>query len=241
MNPRVPVLLLAALLLGGCATKRDLRDLQTEIDSMRSSQLGMLERLEQQNAMMLDSLANQGLRMRGDVGNRLTAIERQLVQVQELAGQGQVQLSQMREQIRARESAMALPPTGPAPSGSPEEIYNSSVDALRRGSLSTARSGFEEFLRAYPQHPLASDAQFYVGESFEQAEDLPRALEAYGRVLELYPASAKAPAALFQAGLIEIERGNADRARTLLNQVVSAYPRSPEAEQAKERLGRLRQ
>ena len=237
---RATALILAALLLGGCATKRDLRDLQTEIDGMRASQAQMLEQIREQNAMILDSLANQGLRMRGDFGNRLTGIERQLVQVQELAGQGQNQLSQLREQIRSREVADAVPVGGAVPSGPPEEVYNASLDALRRGSLSTARSGFEEFLRAFPQHPLAADAQFYIGETYEQGQDLQRALEAYSRVLELYPASARAPSALYQAGLIEIERGNPDRARTLLNQLVSAYPRSPEAAQATEQLSRLR-
>jgi tol-pal system protein YbgF len=240
MRPRSLGAVLLLVLLAGCATKRDLRDLRTEVEALRSSQDAMLREIQRQNAMLMDSLSSQGTRMRGDMNNRLNAVERQLVQIQELTGQGQAQLAQMREQIRAREAAAAAGAFGgPTAAGSPDELFNTSLATLRRGSLATARSGFEEFLRTFPQHALAADAQFHIGETYQEAKDLPRALEAYARVLELYPASTTAPTALYRAGLIEVERGNRDRARTMFTQVTSAYPRSAEAPLAKEQLSKL--
>lgn len=241
MTPRHFAPLLLCALLAGCATKRDLRDLQDEVASMRNSQEAILREIQRQNAMLLDSVGTQTQRLRGDLGNQLVQIERQLVQIQELTGQGQRRLSEMREQMRAREEALVSGGSvdGGASAVSPEELYNTSLAAFRRGSFSTARTGFEEFLRAYPQHALAAEAQFHVGESYAESRDLPRALEAYGRVLERYPQSPRAPSALFRAGTIELERGNRDAARTMFNQLVTAYPRSPEAPQAREQLQRM--
>lgn len=237
-------LLLAAVLLpllGGCATKRDLRDLRVEIDSLRTGQAEAMRDIQRQNGQILDSLSAQNTRMRGDISNRFTDMDRQLVQIQELTGQGQRRLSELREQINRREEAGVAEgvAAAPQPTGSPEEVFNTALAALRRGSHTTARAGFEEVVRSHPEHALAAEAQFHIGESYQEGRDPTRAVEAYGRVLERYPNAPKAPTALYRTGIIELERGNRDRARTMLNQVVTAYPRSVEAPLAREQLQRL--
>lgn len=232
-------------LLGGCATKRDVRDLRTEIDALRAAQDSALREIQRQNRMMLDSLSGQGVRTRGDLANRLLAIERQLVQVQELTGQGQQRITELREELNARartleaQSSARADTTGAAPPGNPEELFNAALASLRRGSLVTARAGFEEFLRLHPQHRLAGEAQFYVGESHSEAKDVPQALQAYARVLESHPTSPKAPTALYRAGTLEAARGNRAEARTLFGRVVQSYPDSPEAGLARTELRRL--
>jgi tol-pal system protein YbgF len=242
MKPSVLVALALLPVLAGCATKRDLQNLRIEVDSLRQTQAMVLREIQQQNRQILDSLVAQNTRMRGDFANRFTEVDRQLVQIQELTGQSQRRLNELRDQVARRDEAFG-PANGTggsaAPAGAPDEMYNAALAALRRGSHSTARAGFEEFLRHHAQHQLASEAQFHIGESFQESRDLVRALEAYGRVLELYPNAPKAPTALYRAGTIEAERGNRDAARTMFNQVVTAYPRSVEAPLAREQVQRL--
>lgn len=237
---RLLVFAVAAGVLSGCATKRDLRDLGTEIDSLRMSQEAMMRDLQRQNAAILDSLSVKDVRLRGDLSNQLVQIERQLIQIMELTGQGQQALAEFRESLRAREAAIrtqpSMEPGGDA--GDPNELFATSQDALQRGSYTTARAGFEEFVRAFSQHPRAPEAQLFVGEAYERAEDVENAFQAYGRVLELYPNSTSAPTALYRAALIEFQRDSDDRARAMLNQIIAAYPRSPEATLARERLRR---
>ena len=173
-------------------------------------------------------------------------MEQQLVQIQELTGQGAQQIATLRDQVRAREEALRSQVDdgeGAAPSSSgasAQELYDASLASLRRNSFSTARVGFEELIRSYPRHALAADAQFQIGEAYAGAKDVPRALEAYARVGELYPASPRAASALYRSAVLELERGNRDRARTLFTQVTTAYPRSPEAAQAKDQIAKLR-
>jgi TolA-binding protein len=229
----------------GCATKRDMRDLREEMSAMRLAQEALLRDLQRQNSAIMDSLSTQDVRLRGDLTNQLLQMDRQLVQIQELTGQGQQQVSQLREAIRAREEAFRNNGDGSgqsaaSPAGDPEELFTTSQAALQRGSLTTARAGFQELVRAHPQHPRVPEALLAIGESFEQANEPVRALEAYARLLELHPNSTRAPTALFRAAMIEVGRNNRDAARTMLTQITAAYPRSPEAARATQELQRLR-
>jgi tol-pal system protein YbgF len=229
-------------ILGACATKSDIRDLRQDMEAQRAAQDAAIERLLRRTDLLLDSLGTQNTRIRGDLANRLVAIERQLVQIQELTGQGQQQLRDLRRQIDQRADDTRRAPEGeaaaPPPAGA-DELYEASVAALRRGSVSTARSGFEEFLRGNPQHRLAPDAQYQIGQAFEQANDAERAIQAYGRVVELYPTAPRAAAALLRIGQLEAERGNRAAARTRFDQVIRGYPRSGEADTARRELTRL--
>jgi tol-pal system protein YbgF len=131
-------------------------------------------------------------------------------------------------------------PARPRPSdGAPtaDEAYEAALGAYRRGSLTTAREGFQEFLRIAPSDPRAPDAQFYVGESYSRDPDA--AIAAYQRVVERWPSSPRASAALLRMAKLEIARGDRTQARAHLNQILRSYPRSDEAEEARTQLDRL--
>ena len=243
--------LLLPLLAGACvATKQDIQELQLDLAQQRAHQDSLFRALVGRTEAMLDSLSDQNVRMRGDVANRLLAIERQLVQIQELSGQNQAQLAGLRQQIEARAeearrqqeaAAQAREDSadGTGEEGDPGELYDAALQALRRGSVGTARAGFEEFLRTAPQHRLAPEAQYNIGQSYEQGRDPAGAIAAYGRVVELYPTSGRAPAALLRIGRLELARGNRTEARTRFNAIVQRYPRAPEATEARTELQRL--
>jgi tol-pal system protein YbgF len=253
MQRRLLVLALALPVLGGCATKRDLRDLGNEIEAMRAQQAQAMKELQQQNAAILDSMRIHDIRLRGDLSTQLVQVQRQLVQIQELTGQGQQTLAGLRQQLKDQEAALraamtastAQPsdsggvPAAGAVAGSPDDLLATARGAMQRGSYSTARLAYQEYIRSYPQNPKAAQAQLGIGETYEKSGDEAKALEAYQQVLQLYPNAAEAPTALFRAAMIEVERDRTRSARTLLNQLVTAYPDSPEAPEARAELKKL--
>lgn len=252
MNRRLLALALS-LPLAGCATKRDVRMLSSEVEALRASQQqtqqALVQEIRRQTALLMDSVSMKDVRLRGDLLNRIAALDRQLVQIQELTGQSQQTLATLRQEARQREeaaraAAAAADTMGGGaetpPAASADELYSTARDALQRGSLTTARAGFEEFVRSYPRDARAADAQLSVGETYEKGKDQAKALDAYQKVLELYPNSSRAPTALLRAAKIEQDRDNGDRARSMLNQLTTAYPKSPEATEAKKLLARKR-
>src|SRR5881397_3345158 len=194
-----------------------------------------------------------GCALKGDVRTDLVAVQQQLVQVQELTGQSQQRLSELRARIEERAQqpvppvdttgrpAGGGPPGGPSdnPGGpGPDQMYDLSLQQFRRGSLATARLGFREFLRLYPTHERAPDALFYLGETWG-GESADSAAAVYQQVVKTYPNSSRAPAALYKLGLLAEQRSDKAGARTYYARVIAGYPRSDEANLARDKLQRL--
>ena len=186
--------------------------------------------------------------VRGDMKTDLLAVQRSLVTIQELAGVSQRLLTEQRRRLddAARrpvpgvDTARSTVPLGPSgnPAGpGPGQVYEVSLQQLRRGSLVTARLGFREFLRMFPTHELAPDALFYVGESFADNPDSAGAV--YEQVVRNHANSPRAPSALYKLGLAAEQRGDPAAARTYYARVVAGYPRSDEANLARDKLQRL--
>jgi len=258
-----PTLLLALGLAAGCALKGDVRKVELQVEALRAERA----RAEAERAAQVDSLrallvtvqqalaAQQAylVQMRGDVRTDLVAVQQQLVQVQELTGQSQQRLSELRARIEERAQqpvppvdttgrpAGGGPPGGPSgnPGGpGPDQLYDLSLQQFRRGSLGTARLGFREFLRLYPTHERAPDALFYLGETWG-GESADSAAAVYQQVVKTYPNSSRAPAALYKLGLLAEQRSDKAAARTYYARVIAGYPRSDEANLARDKLQRL--
>ena len=258
-----PVALVAA---GACfATQSDVRVLQTDVQTLRAERARQDSVMQQRfDALMASlqvtndsvrSLANRVTRLQGDVRGDLFQMNQQLLQIQELSGQSQRRLQELRSSLEARQQDVApvTPPVTPsgtprdtaaAPSGAPapaaapgpNQLFQSSLDQLRRGSPGSARRGFEELLRLYPTSDVAGEAQFYIAEALAGEGNLSAADTAYGTVVARYSESARAPTALYKRALLLQQRGNVALARTALNDLVRRYPRSDEAQLARERL-----
>ncbi len=258
-----PTLLLALGLAAGCALKGDVRKVELQVEALRAERA----RAEAERAAQVDSLrallvtvqqalaAQQAylVQMRGDVRTDLVAVQQQLVQVQELTGQSQQRLSELRARIEERAQQPVPPvdttgrPAGGGPPGlpsgnpggpGPDQMYDLSLQQFRRGSLGTARLGFREFLRLYPTHERAPDALFYLGETWG-GESADSAAAVYQQVVKTYPNSSRAPAALYKLGLLAEQRSDKAAARTYYARVIAGYPRSDEANLARDKLQRL--
>src|SRR5581483_2577362 len=111
------------------------------------------------------------VQFRGDTKTDLLAVQQQLVTIQELTGQSQQRLTELRSRLEAQArqpvppvdtAAGAAAPGAPGAAPGPDQMYDLSLQQFRRGSLATARLGFREFLRLYPGDERAADALFYV-------------------------------------------------------------------------------
>lgn len=258
---RSRLLLLGLGLTAGCALKGDVRRVELQVEALRIERV----RADSQHAAQVDSVrallavvqeklaAQQAylVQLRGDMKTDLLAVQQQLVSVQELTGQSQQRLTELRGKLdeQARRPVPTLDTThaGPGvpvgPSGNPagpgpDQMYDVSLQQFRRGSLATARVGFREFLRMFPTNERAPDALYYVGETFA-GENADSAAAVYQQVVKTYQNSSRAPSALYKLGLLAEQRNDKAAARTYYARVISAYPRSDEANLARDKLNRL--
>ena len=257
-------LILVLGLCSGCALRGDVRKVELQVEALRSE----MARSDSARRIERDSLArvlvavqatisaeqNALVQIRGDIRSDLQAVQQQLMALQELTGQSQQRLSELRSRLSNPPPAAPPPvdtttggsapaaapaaPSGGAGSVGPDQMYDLTMQQYRRGSFTTARLGFREFLRLYPNDDRASDALYYVGESFAP-ENPDSASAVYQEVVKRFPNSPRAPSALYKLGLLAQQRGDKAGARTFFARVLAGYPRSDEANLARDRLQAL--
>jgi tol-pal system protein YbgF len=145
-------------------------------------------------------------------------------------------LDQRLQAVEAKASEIAA---ATAAAVDPEAEYRGAIDQLKEGRYEEARQGFEAFLASHPQHELAPNAQYWLGEVAYVERDYEGALAAFGRVLQDYPGARKAADALLKTGYCHDELKQVDQARDALRRVVEEYPGTPAAADAAERLARM--
>jgi len=239
---------LAALLAcGGCfATRNDVRLLQTDIATLRaeraygdSARAAQIDRIIRQLSITSDTLryiATQSGRFEGDARESLRELRDAVTQVQEVTGQLQRRLQEVRAAVEARVEP-AIPPTAPGDTTAgtagaapaPNQLYQLALDQYQRGSYATARAGFEDLLRRYPTADVAADAQYYDAESFAAEKNTGAADSAYAALVTRYPSSPRAAQALYKRARIKQSAGRTSEARTLYQELVRKYPKSDEA------------
>ncbi|MEO8448783.1 MAG: tol-pal system protein YbgF [Gemmatimonadota bacterium] len=256
-SPRLALVVLS----GACATPGQVRKVETQLevlrtessrrDSTRGAELTRIITLQQR---IMDSLAanQQSLRLvQAKFAADFTEVQRQLLQVQALTGQSQQRLSELKAQLDQRAEqqevlgttvAPARPDTtqpGAPAAASADQMYQSALQQVRRGSLLTARRGFQDFLQTYPGHPLVPDAIFYIGETFETVSP-DSAAARYNETVSRFPQSPRAPTAVYRIGKIAEKRNDTSAARAAYQRVIQLYPRSDEADLARDRLAQLK-
>jgi tol-pal system protein YbgF len=138
--------------------------------------------------------------------------------------------------------APALPPPVAPPSTaglSPTRLYETAQADYFAGQWSSAISGFEAFLRAFPRSEQADDAQLYIGETYFAQNQWPEAIAAYNQLIQSYPGTNSVPVAYYKRGLAQERLGQIDAARASWEAAAKSFPDSDAGRLAKQNLDRL--
>ncbi len=136
----------------------------------------------------------------------------------------------------------------------PQDIYQAAYIDFSKGSYPLAVAGFREFLRRYPDHPLAGAAQYWIGEAHfsvargftnagqtdKATEALEQAVQEFRKVQANYARSDKAATALYKEALALLELKQPAVAQARLQYLVDNFPQAEEAPLARERLAALK-
>lgn len=251
-----PVVILTT---GACfATRNDVRILQEDLHVVRAERVAAdsallraiesvtadLSRVSSTLTVIADSVRVSSatmMRLRGDVRSDLQSIGQQLIMIQELTGQSQRRIQELRAEMEARAAELAVPPgtdSAGAPvataSPGPAQLYQMGQDQLRRGSVSSARAAYLQLLSAHPTSDLAPQALYGVAETWADEGNGVAADSVYALVVQRYPRSDQAPNALYKRASAFRSIGQTEQAMSIYRQIVDQYPRSDAALLAQE-------
>ena len=242
--PRLLTVAAASLAIFGCATPPEEDPVFIRMNDL-DARVQRIERVLTNQSLLelaqrLDSLQADVRTIRGEV---------ELLQNQTEGGKNQTRnlYGDLEKRLAALETlggvAGGVPGPGgtaaPVGGGSEQATYDAGMAALRAGSYDKAVASFGEVVTNYPNGDLASNAQFWIGESYYTKGDLESAVTSYRKVLGDWPNSRKAPDAMVKLGFSLSDLKRTGEARSTLEEVVRKFPGTPSAQLAADRLKRL--
>ena len=121
----------------------------------------------------------------------------------------------------------------------PVQLYQKARNLLLEGDAVTAARLFASFAEKHPDHSLADNALYWLGECHYSLGQYNVAAEEFKSLVKTYPKAEKVPDALLKIGYSYLSMDDINRASHYLKLVLKKYPFSLAAEKAQVKLKSL--
>ena len=219
--------------------------LKTLIEQTNANVSSMKAQMEEMRKSTGQNLASNAARfdsMTGEIQSLTSSQEEILARIARLGEQ----MAQTQNIIQTLNAPSAVPPGAPGqPAPTPptvpdaETLYKSGLSAFNGGQYQLAVQSFQEYLQYYSSTDLASNAQFYVGESYYSQGEYDKAIEEYNKCVEQFPKGNKVAAAQLKKGYALLAQDKESSGIKELRSLIQRFPNAREADLARQRLKKL--
>ena len=124
----------------------------------------------------------------------------------------------------------------------PSEIYSYAYDMLVRENFSEAEKSFKAFIGEHPNDPLASNAYYWLGETYYVQKKFQLAAISFARGFQSFPKGNKAIDQLFKLALTFMNLGKNEDACAAFSKLEAQFPNAPKriSNRAKEYIKRAK-
>lgn len=250
----LPLLLAVAALMGsGPLQRAQTASLESRVAALEEAQQRIETQLQQLRTGLDSSLEPVRVRL-ADQGEEMRSMEARMVALEEKLNLTNEGIARLSEQIsglqggggRAGGAAGRPMPTPQRPAGVPaprvarqpatsaeageaETLYSSAYTDFLAGEYGLAVTGFQEFLRRFPDSEQADNAAFWIAESLYAQQQYGAARAAFLQIRRDYPDAETVPDALFKAARCLIDTGAPAEAVFELIELVRTHPVSESA------------
>ena len=106
----------------------------------------------------------------------------------------------------------------------PDALYEKSFVDIRDGNYDAAEVGFKSFLSQYPDHALASNAQYWLAETYYVRANYTEAAKLFATGYQEFPESSKSADNLLKLGLSLSKLGKTEDACLSFEQLKTQFP-----------------
>lgn len=204
--------------------RRGTADIQATIESTKVDNQVLTGKLDDV-ALLAKKPAEDIALLREDMERRLKAVEERMTKLEK----GFEDLQKKGSEAKGKELEQT-----------PDALYQKALDTFRAGDPAKAREMFSRFIELYPQHDLAANAHYWLGETFYSEKKFDQAILEFQQLIKNYPKKEKVPAAMLKQAMAFRELGDVKSARYVLKKLMEQYPSTEEAQRAKERLKEMK-
>jgi tol-pal system protein YbgF len=250
VNRALAAVAVVSLVTVGCATRGSVRQVGTDVAGVRADVTDLRRAQETASRELARTAAD--VRALTDRMAELQASLRdtagETARLRARAEQAEQELRDTKSAVGALSAASAPSPAAavppdrlrlePPPASDAEHAYNAAMTTFRAREHGQAVLDLLDFIAKYPRHPLAANAQYWIGEAYYVQRDYRQALVEFTKVLDAAPRSPKAADALLKVGLCQSSLREHARAQQTWQRVVSEYGGSEAAAKARTLLQR---
>jgi tol-pal system protein YbgF len=241
---------LCLALLAGCATRRQVIELQMQVDAIRADQIAIKAQNAQLDSLFRSSI-DQSRRLSADFSSYINELDQRMSMVESKLGDAVTLINQAagamgsnsnKGQRSTNQVDSTQADTTARQSGGIDcqKIYNGAYADMVKERFDMAINGYKSYIASCPNTALADNAQYWIGECYLSKKTYDQAQKAFEIMLEQYPSSEKTAAAKLKLGRALYEQRQKSKARAYFEDVIKNYPGTDEAQEATEMLGRYR-
>lgn len=113
------------------------------------------------------------------------------------------------------------------PDGDPNEQYQHAFNLLRQADYAEAEQALRAFVDAHPEHDLAGNATYWLGETHYVRGQYDQAAVTFAEGFQSYPDGGKAPDNLLKLGMSLAQIDRMDDACGIYAELLDRYPEAP--------------
>ena len=145
-------------------------------------------------------------------------------------------IEKLQDQIKVLEKKITYITKNQTKDLTPPLLYKKARNLLIEDNYLIAADLFAGFIKKFPEHDLADNAAYWLGECYYSLNNFDKAITVFKDLVTKYPKSGKVPGALLKTGFGYLSLDDSNRAHHYLKTVLRKYPFSPAAEKAEEKL-----
>lgn len=200
------------------AVRKISADIQATIDSTKNELQSMNGKVDD----MVNSLKKPTEELnhyRIDADKRIIALEDRVLKLQST-------LDELSKKMNGVTQKLDTPTT-------PEGFYQKALETYKSGDMPATREAFGKFVEQNPQHDLAANAHYWIGETHYSEKSFESAILAFQEVIKNFPNSDKVPAAMLKQGLAFKSIKDGKSSKYVFKKLIEVFPKSEEAKKAK--------
>jgi TolA-binding protein len=218
---------------------KELKQVQTRVDSLQarliSRQDEMLREQKSQNELLRLIRADQQVRF-DELGQKVSSLDGSLSESRYRLTQIDKKTQEIQEQWKAK--AVAESTSVNQKNSQMEKLYQIAYSDFTAGRFDLAFNGFADFIKRFPESPLADDASYFSAECWYGKKDADKAEAAFSEYIRKYREGKKICPALYKLGLVFEHRKMLEKRKMVWQKLLSTCASSDEAAMVKDRLGK---
>jgi len=202
-------------------------DIQATIDSTKGEMQALNGRVDDAASAIKKPIEDLS-RYREDADKRIFALEDRILKQQAAIDDLSKKLGELTK-VKSAEIPSA-----------PDVLYMKGLETFKSGDMPSAREQFSKFLEQNPQHDLAANAHYWIGETYYSEKSYESAILAYQEVIKNYPGKEKVAAAMLKQAMTFRDINDLKSARYVLKKLAEGFPKSAEAKKARDLLKEIK-